>query len=299
MTAPAPDTIGWPDSPLDAVEVAFAKLTCDPDPLSLDLDPLAAEFGQDGDVPRGVMTLPALDRWLEEHRRAYTVRDAVWRELIRRARLAGPVWVIAATALALPALRRYAGQLRTGWSGDAHDLDAEILTGFLTALRDRVDLSRPAPHAALCKAAWRAGYQLRQRDGAQPIPVEDVEHVTGPRTPKRPYGHPDLLVRRAVQLGIVDEDDEQPYIDLRLGHRAVEPIAQRLGLPVDTLRRRVQRIDTRIAEALADGMLTDVTSPKTRQALAGAAARRQRIRAARGNGDTPAAMASRPGLAAA
>src|SRR5216110_1061433 len=78
MTASGADTIDWPDSPLDAVDAAFAKLTCDPDPLSLDLDPIEDEFGDcddsDGDVPRGVMPLPALDRWLQEHRRAYTVR---------------------------------------------------------------------------------------------------------------------------------------------------------------------------------------------------------------------------------
>jgi hypothetical protein len=299
MTASDRDTTDWLDSPLDAVTAAFAKLTCDPDPLSLDLDPLTDEFGDAGDVPRGVMTLPALDRWLQEHRRAYTVRDAVWRELVRRARLHGPAWVIAATALAMPALRRYAGQLRTGWSGDAYDLDAEILTGFLTALRDRVDLSRPAPHAALCKAAWRAGHLLRQRDGAEAIPVDDIEHVTGPCTPKRSYGHPDLLVHRAVQLGILDEVDEQPYIDLRLGRRGIEPIAQRLGLPVDTLRRRVERIDTRITEALTAGLLTEATSPQARQALADAAQRRQRIRAGRAGGNAQAAVPSDPALAAA
>jgi len=299
MTATDRDTTNWPNSPLDAVTAAFAKLTCDPDPLTLDLDPLAEEFGDDSDVPRGVMTLPELARWLQEHQRAYTVRDAVWRELIRRARHDGPTWVIAATALAMPALRRSAGQLRTGWSGDAYDLDAEILTGFLTALRDRVDLSRPAPHAGLCKAGWRAGYLLRQRAGAEAVPVDDVERVTGPRTPKRPYGHPDLLVRRAVRLGIIDEVDEQPYIDLRLGRRAIEPIAKRLGLPVDTLRRRVERIDTRIADALAAGLLTDVISPQARQALADAAQRRQRIRAARSAGNTNADVPSHPTLAAA
>ena len=84
MTASGLGTTDWPDSPLDAVDAAFAKLTCDPDPLSLDLDRLADEFGDAGDVPCGVMPLPALDRWLQEHRRAYTVRDAIWRELIRR-----------------------------------------------------------------------------------------------------------------------------------------------------------------------------------------------------------------------
>ncbi len=297
MTVSASTHTDWPDSPLDAVDAAFAKLTCDPDPLWLDLDQLSDPLGDDNDLPGGVIALPALQQWLLKHPRAYTVRDAVWRELIRRARLDGPEWVVAATALAMPALRRYAGQLRTGWAGDAYDLDAEILTGFLTALRDRVDLVRPAPYAALCKAAWRAGYELRQRDGAEAIPVDNLEHVTGPRTPKRPYGHPDLLVRRAVELGIVDACDEQPYIDLRLGRRAVEPIAARLGIATDALRRRVERIDERIADALADGMLTEVTSPRVRDDLARKAERRQRIRASRTT--PPGAATAVPAVAAA
>ena len=278
MTAPATD---WPDSILDTVDTAFAALTGEPDPLSLDLDKLGVAPGDDNDVPAGVVALPALQTWLLKHPRAYPMRDAVWRELIRRARLDGPAWVVAATAMAMPALRRYAGQLRTGWSGDAHDLDAEVLTGFLAALRDRVDLSRPAPYAALCKAAWRAGYELRRRNGAEAIPVDNVEHLAGPRTPKLPYGHPDLLVRRAVELGIIDPGDEQAYIDLRLGRRAVEPIAARLGLEVDTLRRRVERIDTRIAEALASGLLSEAASPHTRDQLDREAKRRRNIRASR------------------
>lgn len=297
MTAFGSDIADWPDSPLDAVDTAFAALTSETDPLSLDLGALADSFGDDSDVPRGVIALPALRRWLLDHPSAYTVRDIVWRVLIHRARIEGPAWVVAATALAMPALRRYAGQLRAGWAGDAYDLDAEILTGFLAALRDRVDLAKPAPYAALCKAAWRAGHELRRRDGAEAIPVDDVEHLTGPRTPKRPYGHPDLLVRRAVELGIIDACDEQPYIDLRLGRRAIEPIAARLGLQVDTLRRRVERIDTRIAEALVAGLLTDVASAEVRHELTRAAQRRQSIRA--GRADAPPAPVARADLVAA
>jgi hypothetical protein len=269
----------WPDSPLDAVDAAFTALTTGPQPLLLDLEPL-----RDGtDLPAGRPSLPALRRWLLQHPRSYGARDAVWRDLIRRARLDGPAWVIAATALALPALRRYAGQLRRGWGGEAYDLDAEILTGFLTALRDRVDLARPAPYASLCRAAWRAGHELHQRDGAEaiPLPEEILEHITGPRTPRRPWGHPDLLVRRAVELGIVDAEDEQPYIDLRLGNRAIEPIAARLGLRVDTLRRRIERIDARITEAVSDGMLDEATSPQLREKLEKRAEQRARIRAGR------------------
>jgi DNA-directed RNA polymerase specialized sigma24 family protein len=266
----------WPASPLDAVDTAFAALTGDPQPLSLDLDSLGPGLG----LPAGVMTLPALRTWLLAHPRAYPARDAVWRELIRRARLDGPAWVIAAVALAMPALRRFAGRLCRGWAGDPDDLDAELLTGFLEALRDRVDLGRDAPHAALLMTAWRAGLRLRGRDGEQPVPVANLEQVTGPRTPRLPYGHPDVLIRRAVRLGILEPDDEQPYIDVRLGRRAIEPIAAALGVNVDALRRRLGRIDTRLAEALDEGLLTGAVSSQVAATLRRQAARRGAIRAA-------------------
>ncbi|QGN49773.1 hypothetical protein GKC29_25060 [Micromonospora sp. WMMC415] len=281
----------WPDSPLDAVEVAFAALICDPDPVRLDLDKLGGDSG----LPGGVMALPELREWLLAHPRAYRGRDRVWRELVLRARLDGPAWVVVAAGMALPALRRCAGRLRVGWSGEAYDVDAEILTGFLTALRDRVDLSKPAPYASLCMAAWRAGYELRRRAGDS-VPVEDVEHVIGPRTPTVPYGHPDLLVRRAVRLGLLDACDEQPYIDLRLGRRAIEPIAAAMGVRVDALRMRVRRIDERLARALASGLLTGVASAQAAADLAAIAKHRDRTRAGRagtcrGNATSAAAAA--------
>ncbi|MEV5632086.1 hypothetical protein [Micromonospora tulbaghiae] len=164
----------------------------------MDLGPLAGQLGDDTGLLGGVSALPALRQWLLEHPRAYTVRDVVWQELIRRARLDGPAWAITAVALAPPALRRYAGRLHTGWAGDAHDLDAEILTGFLTALRDQVDLARPAPYAALCVAARRAGHALRQRDGYRwttsntlpaPYPEAALRASGPPRTPRRRAGH--------------------------------------------------------------------------------------------------------------
>jgi hypothetical protein len=55
----------------------------------------------------------------------------------------------------------------------------------------------------------------------------------------------------AVTLGILDPEDEQAYIDVRLGRRAIEPIAAAVGVSVDALRMRLSRIDSRIAEALA------------------------------------------------
>ncbi|MFI7650333.1 hypothetical protein ACIBTZ_30260 [Micromonospora sp. NPDC049460] len=265
----------WPDSPLDAADVAFAALTSGPDPLSVDLD----VFDPDVGLPAGVMPLPAVRDWLLAHPRDFQARDAVWAEVIRRARLDGPQWVIGAVGMAMPALRRYTRQLCDGYRGDPDDIEAEVLTGFLAALRDHVDLAQPAPYAALCRAGWRAGYKLRQQAG-EATPVEDVEHVTGPRAPQVPYGHPDVLVSRAARLGILDPCDEQPYIDVRLGRRAIEPIAARMGITTDALRMRLGRIDTRIAEALATGLLTGVASPQAADALAAQAERRTNLRAA-------------------
>ncbi|MEU7570078.1 hypothetical protein [Micromonospora sp. NPDC049240] len=268
------DTI-WPTAPLDAVEVAFAALSGDPAPVSIDLDMFRPAVG----LPTGVLELPALRDWLLANPRAYTARDAVWRELIRRARLDGPQWVIAAVGMAMPALRRYARRLSDGYRGDPDDIGAEILAGFLAALRNHVDVSRRAPYASLCRAGWRAGHALRQQ-ASEYVTVEDVERVTGPRTPRVPYGHPDVLVRRAARLGILDAEDEQPYIDVRLGQRAMEPIAARMGISTDALRMRLCRIDTRLAEALANGMLTGAASPQAAQALAARAKRRASLRAA-------------------
>ena len=282
----------WPTSPLSAAATAFAALTCEPDPMTLDLD----QLGHDTGLPAGVMTLTDLDTWLVKHRRAFAARDAVWRELVRRARLDGPHWVIAAVGMAMPALRRYAAQLASGYRGDRDDVDAEVLTGFLAALRERVDLAKPAPHAALCMAAFRAGHSL-VRQSREYTPVDDVEHVTGPRTPTVPWGHPDLLVRRAVQLGLVDETDEQPYIDVRLGQKAIEPIAAGLDITADALRMRLGRIDTRLADALSRGLLTGAVSTDAAQLIAGQADRRAALRTSRAANSAGGSAASSGHLA--
>ncbi len=268
----------WPSSPLSAAATAFAALACEPEPLSLDLGPVVRAFPEAG-LPSGVLPLAELSAWLGEHRDAFDARDVVWRELIRRARSEGGTWLIAAVGMAMPALVRYAADLARTYRGDRDDVDAEILTGFLAALR-RVDLDRAAPHAALCMAGWRAGHDLVVQS-REYLPVDDVEHVTGPRTPRVPYGHPDLLVQRATRIGVVDPADEQPYIEVRLGGKPIEPIADRLGISVDALRMRLGRIDTRLAAALAAGALSDAVAPEAARAMVAAAGRRAAIRAGR------------------
>ncbi len=59
----------------------------------------------------------------------------------------------------MPGLRRAAASLARGYRGHPADLQAEILTGFLTALRalHPGDLEDIPLASRLCWAAWRAG----------------------------------------------------------------------------------------------------------------------------------------------
>ncbi|MFY1700182.1 hypothetical protein ACN28G_00210 [Micromonospora sp. WMMA1923] len=274
-----------PTSHLLAADAAFVALTTGPAPLCLDCDTLPDDTNAGPDRPSGLVALPVLRHWLLTHPTAYTTRDAVWRDVVLRARLHGKEWTIAAVGMAMPALVRLARHLSTGYRGDPADIDNEILTGFLEALRDHTDLTRPAVYASLTKAAWRAGRQLRLADD-QAVPVEELDHVTaGPRTPRTPYGHPDLLVRRAGSLGIIADTDVEPWIDVRLGRRSPEPIAARLGITVDALRMRLTRADALLADAITHGHLSwaatpDMHNTKTAKRRAGIRAAKAATRAA-------------------
>src|SRR5262245_43342146 len=125
----------WSSSPLNAAQRAFELLVCQPAPLAFDARPFAG-------LPDEIVSLDELRDLLLLPATRPPVRDAVWRELVTRARRDGPAWVVAAVGLAMPGLRRMAGLLAAGWRGDSADLDAELLTGFVERLR-RVDLDEP------------------------------------------------------------------------------------------------------------------------------------------------------------
>src|SRR5882724_1630547 len=113
----------WPSSPLDAADRAFALLVAPPTQIGFDAR------GFDG-LPDTIVPLEKLRAVLLAASTTDHCKDAVWRELVLRARRDGPAWVVAAVGVAMPGLRRVAGQLARGWRGDTDDLDAELIVGF-------------------------------------------------------------------------------------------------------------------------------------------------------------------------
>ena len=153
MASPDP-AVGMPV--FAAVSAAFTLMAEGPSPAVLDCSP----YGADG-LPAGLVPLGELRAWMLAHRGpgAYGVRNAIWRDLLLRAR-AEPVWMIAAIGMALPGLVRAAGQISRGHHGDTGDIDAEMLAAFIAAAR-AVDLAGERLYDKLRWHAVRAGLAAR------------------------------------------------------------------------------------------------------------------------------------------
>jgi hypothetical protein len=97
-------TSSWPSTPLDAAERAFVLLAEAPTHVPFD----ARGFGG---LPDRIVSLDEVRRPVLTAGTSAQVRDAVWRELVVRARRDGSAWRVAAVGMAMPGLRRQAGLL--------------------------------------------------------------------------------------------------------------------------------------------------------------------------------------------
>jgi hypothetical protein len=228
-------------SPLAIANAGFRLLTTGPQPLSVDGE-------QIGGLPGRWIPLNELQRLLL--RSAPATQDAAWKVLVTRARNE-PSWVIGTVGVAMPGLRRAAGVLARGYGGDTADVDAEILVGFLEALRT-VDLERRAIALRLRWAAYRAGASFRRADstpgGRHELPVWAA-------VPPRLLGHPDFVLADAVAQGVVSASEAALISDTRLDRRPLTDVAHHLQVTYDSARMRRSRAESRVVRAIRDGQV--------------------------------------------
>jgi transposase-like protein len=237
-------TSDWPSSPLDAAERAFNLLVQPPSHVGFD------GRGFDG-LPDEILPLDELRTLLLSPATSVEVRDAVWRELVIRARRDGPAWVVGAVGVAMPGLRRIAGLLATGWRGDTDDLDSELIVGFVARLKT-IDLDVPRICGRLIDAGLRAARKARDADSdAQLIHVE----ATGPIAPIQPWDHPELVLARAVAAAVIDADEANLIAATRLDNATVAQVADRLGIAASTASAWRAKSEQRLAAAIAAGEL--------------------------------------------
>ncbi|MCI0688538.1 MAG: hypothetical protein L0Y54_15070, partial [Sporichthyaceae bacterium] len=115
--------------PLDSAEAAFRLLADGPGALALHGRRLGCG------LPQRWIPLDQLAQIVNRAGCSPLLRQAVWQRVVLRAQSGDPQWVVAAVGIALPSLRAACAKLAVDFPGDPQDLDAEVLLGFLAALR--------------------------------------------------------------------------------------------------------------------------------------------------------------------
>ena len=237
----------WPSSPLDAAQRAFTLLVQPPTHVGFD----GRSF--DG-LPDDILPLDELRDLLLSPETSVEVRDAVWRELVTRARRDGPTWVVAAVGVAMPGLRRIAGLLAAGWRGDTDDLDAELIVGFVTRLTT-IDLDVPRVCGRLIDAGLRAARKARDSDSdAELIRASAVGSIA----PVHPWDHPDLVLARAVAAAVLNADQANLIAATRLESTTLAEVAGWLGIAPSTASAWRGKAERSLAQAIAAGELHGV-----------------------------------------
>lgn len=239
----------WPTSALDAAQRAFDWLCCEPGPLCLDVSGIE-------DLPGRPVPVGQLRSLLLRPTTPLAARDGVWRLVVLQTRSGSgaAAWTVAAAGLAIPGLRRAAGRLALGYGREAADLDAEVLAGFLTALR-RVDPDGRRLCQRLIRAGAAAGRALRYANTAYVLPRTEMPES---RAPRRPYGHPDLVLGQAVSAGLLSAAEADVIGRTRLDEVPIAQIAAEQAVGVRTAVSRRWRAERRLAAALRSGRLETV-----------------------------------------
>lgn len=233
--------------PFDAADTAFRLLCAGPQPLALHAAKVAAG------LPDRPVPLDELRVLLLHPSTSARARNQVWAELVRRARDGDPAWTVALAGIAMPGLRRAVGSLAGTWRGDPADLQSEVLTGFLAAVRalDPDDLEAVPLASRLCWAGWRAGQELALADAGH---AARRRHLAEWRDgPDLPWGHPDFVLAAAVREGILTRDQAELIGRNRLEGVPLSQIAAETGISHNALCNRRKKAEKAITDAIASG----------------------------------------------
>lgn len=227
------------DSPFDTLEKTFDLLVRGPRPLALDGSNVP-------NLPNRLVPLGELKARLLHPSTPFVVRDGIVGELVARAQAEGGRWSVGVAGVLLPGLRRATWPLVQACPGKADEIEAEALAAFLAAVA-RAAPGRPRLASRLCWLArigaqrlLRAELAERARPGTEPVSA----------APPRPWGHPDLVLARAVRAGVIGAGDAELIGATRIGDVDLADAANALGISYPACQMRRRRAESQLAEFL-------------------------------------------------
>jgi hypothetical protein len=187
-------------------------------------------------------------------------RRRVWRLLVDNAQQAGPSWVVGAVGMAIPGLRRVASRLsaRAGRCGCAYytaDVDAEILAGFVAGLRAVDPAGEQEVFGRLMSAAYNAGRRALRGEVSE-CGRRRLQWPVGSMAPPVPVAHPDVVLARAVDVGVLSAREAALIGATRLEGLLLRHVAAETGESVEALKHRRQRAEKRLVAAIGDGRVS-------------------------------------------
>ena len=133
---------------------------------------------------------------------------------------------------------------RPGLPGKADDIEAEALAALLAAVA-RCEPGRPRLASWLRWQARKGATRLlraemaeRARPGNEPVSA----------APPRPWGHPDLVLAKAVRAGVISVSDAELISATRLGDTDLADAADVLGIGYWACHKRRRRAETTLTE---------------------------------------------------
>jgi hypothetical protein len=227
---------------LDIARDAFNLLVTGPEPLAVNGRRIRG-------LPRRRIPLDELRDRLLSRRYRPAVRDAVWAYLVRRARAEGGAWTVGCVGVALPALTAVAAKLTRCFAGDPTDIHADVLSGFLAGLAT-IDTDQPKIMLRLRWRAYRSGHAALLEALGGP-----TRTASGFRSqlPTRPWGHPDLVLARAVAERVLTPTEAELIGSTRLEEISIRDWATARGVDYFTAYRVRARAEDRLIAHLRDG----------------------------------------------
>lgn len=211
-------------------------------PLTIDGSKLSA------DLPSQNMKIDKLFELIRKQTTEQSIKDAIWAEIVRLAQSVGQPWTLVATGLIAPALHSAAQRVLTHRGGNRADVEADMLLGFIEALRiTDPSMQRLAYH--LKQIAYQraiSAYQVPIQHLNQSGVVRPVPLVTRP-------GHPDLVLAQAIEDNALTMTEAELIGRTRLEGTDLPTVARDLDLPHDECLRRRERAETQLARYLQLG----------------------------------------------
>ncbi|WP_051162793.1 hypothetical protein [Nocardia brevicatena] len=242
---------GEPGSPLAVVRAGFDRIAAAVVPA--DPRPVPTTGAATGSPIR---TWDELRERLWDQATPIEEIDAIWVWLLERVRAEADDAMLVCAGLAAPMLARSAGKYAALGSGHRHDIESEVLAGFLARLGD-VNVDRPGLWHRLRWVAYRATRKAANQQQSLAASVGDLEDDLGPlalraRSIMAGPGHPDTVLAHAVAAGVISEEESELIAASRWEKRTLTTLAAERGVSVWKLRKARPRAERALAAWLSE-----------------------------------------------